>query len=163
MKIKSIDEICNIAGEGTFGRVYECKDKVEDIVVAVKVVRSVERYTESAQIEAEILSKVKERDPHGHSNCVKIIDTFTEGRHYCIVFEKLGWSLYDCLKNNQFYPFTLSAIRCFTRQLIQALAYCHSIGLTHTDLKLENLLLLHDASVTVVDKLLHVNIPEIRG
>ena len=35
---------------GTFGRVLECLDKQRDRVVAIKVVRRVEKYTESAKV-----------------------------------------------------------------------------------------------------------------
>ena len=51
-------------GVGTFGRVLECVDTTaqsqhDDGIVAIKVIRSVKRYLEAAQIEAEILQHIQ--------------------------------------------------------------------------------------------------------
>jgi serine/threonine protein kinase len=39
---------------GTFGRVLECHDKQRDMVVAIKVVRKVEKYSESAKVSEQL-------------------------------------------------------------------------------------------------------------
>lgn len=49
------DKIIREAGLGTFGRVLECLDKQRNIIVAIKVVRQVEKYTESAKVRGVIL------------------------------------------------------------------------------------------------------------
>lgn len=43
-------KILREAGVGTFGRVLECVDKKRNLIVAIKVVRKVEKYTESAKV-----------------------------------------------------------------------------------------------------------------
>lgn len=48
-------EVLNHLGDGTFGRALLCRDNINDEKVAVKVVRAVSRYAESAKIEANIL------------------------------------------------------------------------------------------------------------
>ena len=45
-------------GVGTFGRVLECLNTKTDKKVAIKVVRRIRKYTESAAIEADILRDV---------------------------------------------------------------------------------------------------------
>ena len=57
------------------------------------------------------------------------------------VFEKLGLSLYDFLRVNQYRPFKVDVVRAFGRQLLESVAYLHSLQLIHTDLKPENILL----------------------
>ena len=67
-----------------------------------------------------------------------------------MVMDLLGESLYDVLKENDYHPFPMAYIRSILRdvrlldecnlQLFDALAFLHGFGLTHTDLKLENLL-----------------------
>ncbi len=57
------------------------------------------------------------------------------------VFEKLGLSLYDFLSLNQYRPFKVDVVRDFGRQLLESVAYLHSLELIHTDLKPENILL----------------------
>ncbi len=58
-----------------------------------------------------------------------------------MVFERLGLSLYDFLRKNSYRPFHADIIRAFGRQLLEAVAYLHDLGLIHTDLKPENILL----------------------
>lgn len=43
-------KILREAGVGTFGRVLECVDKKRNLIVAIKVVRKVDKYTESAKV-----------------------------------------------------------------------------------------------------------------
>uniref|UniRef100_K3WAZ2 Protein kinase domain-containing protein n=1 Tax=Globisporangium ultimum (strain ATCC 200006 / CBS 805.95 / DAOM BR144) TaxID=431595 RepID=K3WAZ2_GLOUD len=135
--------ICE-AGLGTFGRVLECLDKQRNIVVAIKVVRQVEKYTESAKIEAAILQDVNDKDENNESLCVRMYKWFEYKGHVCMVFERLGCSLYDYLKNHDYKPFPLHCIRAYAWQLLTALEFIHSIKLIHTDLKPENILLVDD-------------------
>ncbi len=54
-------EVLAHLGDGTFGRALKCKDRRTDEVVAVKIVRAVSRYAESAKIEANILKDLKSK------------------------------------------------------------------------------------------------------
>lgn len=140
-------EIVRDLGLGTFGRVVACIDHRRKEEVAIKIVRNVKRYYESAQIEADILRHVNSRrDERATALCVLLKDHFTTiSRHYCLVFESLGWSLYDFLKHTDFQPFPLECIQDFSQQLLSALEFLHSFQLIHTDLKPENILLLSNA------------------
>jgi dual-specificity kinase/CDC-like kinase len=74
--------------------------------------------------------------------CGILLDRFDLPQgHYCLVFECLGPSLYDFLKQHDYRPFPLYCVRDFARQLLDALDFLHSFSLIHTDLKLENILL----------------------
>lgn len=61
------DRIVSVAGEGTFGLVFNCIDKKYDALVAVKAVRSVPRYLDAAEVEIEILERINREDPHDKS------------------------------------------------------------------------------------------------
>lgn len=61
-----------------------------------------------------------------------------------MVFERLGCSLYDYLKNHDYKPFPVRCIRAYAWQLLTSLEFIHSIKLIHTDLKPENILLVDD-------------------
>ncbi|KAH7314601.1 hypothetical protein KP509_21G010400 [Ceratopteris richardii] len=128
-------------GEGTFGRVLECMDVESHEIVAIKVVRSTEKYREDAMIEIGHLQTIGRNDKSGSRGCVQMRRWFDYRNHICIVFEKLGPSLYDFLQNNGFQPFSIECVRDFGRQLLESLAYMHELGLIHTDLKPENILL----------------------
>jgi len=72
------DVICKEIGLGTFGKVFKCRDKKYDDIVAVKVVRGVKKYVESARIEADILGHVYDRQKEVGANCcVKLYSHFS--------------------------------------------------------------------------------------
>jgi len=111
--------------------------------VAIKIVRNVRRYYESAMIEADICERVnREQSRQNKDFCAQMLDRFSlSSGHYCLVFECLGRSLYDFLKMHDYQPFPMYCVRDFSRQLLAALDFLHGFGLIHTDLKPENILL----------------------
>ncbi|KAI5403420.1 Serine/threonine-protein kinase afc3, variant 2 [Lathyrus oleraceus] len=127
-------------GEGTFGRVLECWDRQTRDYVAIKVIRSIQKYRDAAMIEVGVLERLVKSDV-GCSRCVQIQKWFDYRNHICIVFEKLGPSLFDFLKRNKYCPFPVDLVREFGRQLLESVAYMHELRLIHTDLKPENILL----------------------
>lgn len=143
--IKDRYKVLGLAGQGTFGTVLEVLDKRRNERVAMKVVRSVRRYLEAAQVEIEILDKIRQADVNRNSLCVRLYKSFEchhrRQRHVCIVFERLGRSLYEFIKRNNYAGFSLQHVKEFGHQILQAVLFCHSIKLVHTDLKPENILL----------------------
>ncbi|KAH8504317.1 hypothetical protein H0E87_011832 [Populus deltoides] len=133
-------KILSKMGEGTFGRVLECWDRQTREYVAIKVVRSIHKYRDAAMIEVDILQRVAKNEK-ASSRCVQIRNWFDYRNHICIVFEKLGPSLFDFLKRNKYSPFPVDLVREFGRQLLESVAYMHDLRLIHTDLKPENILL----------------------
>ncbi len=122
---------------------YTCKEDLSsDRTVAIKVIRDIKRYTEAAVVEARILDAVNRADPEGISHCVRYYGSFHHENHLCLVFERLGASLYDYLKANRYRPFPLYCVQSFADQLVTAVAFLHEMRLTHTDLKPENILLM---------------------
>ncbi|KAH9761031.1 serine/threonine-protein kinase AFC3 [Citrus sinensis] len=134
-------KILSKMGEGTFGRVLECWDRQTQERVAIKVVRSIRKYRDAAMIEIDVLQHLAKNDKGGSSHCVQIRNWFDYRNHICIVFEKLGPSLFDFLKRNKYCPFPVDLVREFGRQLLESVAYMHDLRLIHTDLKPENILL----------------------
>lgn len=92
---------------------------------------------------------LQKKDPEGKFQIVKLIDAFEYKRNYCMIFEKLGLSLYELLKKNDYrgfieinaisiflllgYPIDL--IQSFLRQMLKSIGFLHKNKLTHTDLK----------------------------
>ena len=134
----------SLLGEGTFGRVLEAKETKSNTVRAVKVVKPYPQCIKEAKIEAKILQKVQESDPYNEFHILRLVDTFSFNKHFCLVFERLGKSLYDLLERNRFRGFQLAEIQSFAVQILESLSFMSSIGLTHTDLKPENILFVND-------------------
>jgi dual-specificity kinase len=143
MLLNSRYSVEKLLGDGTFGRVLGAYDRQEDRAVAIKVIRDVKRYIENAKIEADILSDIRKVDPQGvSSRSAVMFENFPYQRHYCIVMEVVGISLYDFLKKNSFRGFWMQDIQSFAQQSLEALSFLHlRLQMTHTDLKPENILL----------------------
>ncbi|RVW39810.1 Serine/threonine-protein kinase AFC1 [Vitis vinifera] len=137
-------------GEGTFGQVLECFDNDKKEVVAIKIVRSIHKYREAAMIEIDVLQKLARHDVGG-TRCVQIRNWFDYRNHICIVFEKLGPSLYDFLRKNSYRSFPIDLVRELGRQLLESVAFMHDLRLIHTDLKPENILLVSSDYIKVPD------------
>lgn len=137
-------------GEGTFGQVLECLDNERKEIVAIKIVRSIQKYREAAMIEIDVLQKLGRYDSGG-TRCVQIRNWFDYRNHICIVFERLGPSLYDFLRKNSYRSFPIDLAREFGRQLLESVAFMHDLRLIHTDLKPENILLVSSDYVKVPD------------
>mmetsp|Transcript_64219 Transcript_64219/g.165306 ORF Transcript_64219/g.165306 Transcript_64219/m.165306 type:complete len:501 (-) Transcript_64219:106-1608(-) len=138
-----------LLGDGTFGRVLLCEDRKRHCEVALKVIRPVEKYTKNAKREAEILKDICDADSEKTAGCVRMFETFMhkqEGeRFFCLAFEVLGASLYDVIKRNCYRGFWVQDLQSIAQQMLDALAYLHdNMHLTHTDLKLENVLFQSD-------------------
>lgn len=137
-------------GDGTFGRVLACRDRKLQRRVAVKVVKGVRRFCEHAEAEVEVLAEILRRDVNRDGRCVDMFDAFLhDSLNFCIVFEPLDTSLRDFLKANDNRGFAMVDIREIARQLLQSIAFLHSIGIVHTDLKCRNVML-RDGSFDVV-------------
>nr|XP_043639005.1 serine/threonine-protein kinase AFC2-like isoform X2 [Erigeron canadensis] len=137
-------------GEGTFGQVLECWDKEREEMVAIKIVRGVQKYREAAMIEIDMLQQLGKHD-RGGNRCVQLRNWFDYRNHICIVFEKLGPSLYDFLRKNNYRSFPIDMVREIGRQLLECIAFMHDLRLIHTDLKPENILLVSPDYVKVLD------------
>uniref|UniRef100_A0A3B4BA69 dual-specificity kinase n=1 Tax=Periophthalmus magnuspinnatus TaxID=409849 RepID=A0A3B4BA69_9GOBI len=138
--LNSREIVCTL-GEGAFGKVAECIDHGNGARVALKIIKSIDRYREAAMSEVEVLAQLKALDSQNRS-CVHMLHWFDFHGHVCIAFELLGLSTYDFLKENNFQPFPIDHIRHMAYQIIRAV-HLHKNKLTHTDLKPENILFIN--------------------
>jgi len=155
-----------LLGEGTFGRVLECLDlgpthwKFNDNKairrVAIKVVRAISRYISASKIESSILEKIGTKElayrreyPKSPTNVLRLLDDFMEGENHCLVFNRLGPSLYDFLKQNKYKGYFVSDIQAIAQDCLSALAFLqdHCDEVAHTDLKPENILLVSNQRI----------------
>ncbi|XP_074557393.1 serine/threonine-protein kinase AFC2-like [Curcuma longa] len=143
-------KILSKMGEGAFGQVLECWDQEIKEMVAIKIVRSNREDRKDAMIEIGILQLLGKDDANA-SRCVQIRKWFDYRNHICIVFEKLGPSLYDFLRKNNFRSFPIDLVREFARQLLECVAFMHDMRLIHTDLKPENILLVSPEYIKLPD------------
>ncbi|RDA94882.1 hypothetical protein CP533_4253, partial [Ophiocordyceps camponoti-saundersi (nom. inval.)] len=134
-------QITRLLGQGTFGKVVQARDRRRNCLVAVKIIRSVQKYRDASRIELRVLATLRANDEENRNRCIHLRDCFDYRGHICIVMDLLGQSVFDFLKGNGFVPFPNSQIQSFARQLFTSVAFLHDLQLIHTDLKPENILL----------------------
>lgn len=101
------------------------------------------------------VNQVKESNPDAVVNVVELQDHFlftgVNGTHMCFVYEMLGPSMLDLIKHYNYRGIPSSIVRPLVHdviiamsdssQMLTGLAFLHSCGIIHTDLKPENVLL----------------------
>ncbi|ORZ10989.1 kinase-like domain-containing protein [Lobosporangium transversale] len=137
--------IVRLLGQGTFGKVVECFDRETGRHCAIKIIRAVQKYRDASKIETRVLNTLKKNDPPNAYKCLHLNDCFVHRNHVCMVFDLLGQSIYDWLKDNSFCPFPPNQIQYFAYQLLKSVEFLHRLRLIHTDLKPENILLANGA------------------
>jgi dual-specificity kinase len=111
-----------LLGQGTFGKVVQAQDKKRHKLVAIKIIRSVQKYRDASRIELRVLQTLMLNDKDNRNRCIHLRDCFDYRGHICIVMDLLGSSVFDFMKSNNFVPFPNSQIQSFARQLLTSVA-----------------------------------------
>ena len=151
-------KILKTLGEGTFGRVFQCQKLGTARLFALKIIRPKQKYIEAAKYEVEMLKEIKDKSDllkksnknfRSHwidlHNSFKFVSPFNESEtHVWLVFESLGKSLFEFIKENNYRGFHVDHIMTIAQQMFEALAFIHEMGIVHTDIKPENILFQKD-------------------
>ncbi len=138
-------------GEGGMGRVYAAHDPELARDVAVKVVRdqSVENVARIARFvsEAQITGQLE------HPGVVPVheVGVTPDGALYYVMKRLRGRSLREVLRSQDEEPWSLHRLLSVFVQVCDALAFAHSRGVLHRDLKPDNLMIGEFGEVLVVD------------
>ena len=129
-------------GKGSYGKVYEVKNKTTGEIRACKQL-SKSNISNLKKFEKEIELLIKT----DHPNIIKLYEVFEDDRFIYLVMEKCnGGELFDRIINhiqsNKMYTEKDAAI--IFQQLMSAIVYCHDNGIVHRDLKPENLLYINE-------------------
>jgi serine/threonine protein kinase len=125
-------------GKGSFGVVYQATDKSTNEVVAIKRVLQDRRYKNR---ELQIMKMVH------HPNIVTLKDSFYENQKeevfLNLVLDYMPKNLYEVAStyNKQRKQMPILYTKLYIYQLCRALAYIHSLGICHRDIKPQNLLI----------------------
>ncbi|CAH2225114.1 Homeodomain-interacting kinase 2 [Pelobates cultripes] len=146
-------EVQELLGSGTFGQVVKCVKKGTSENVAIKMLKNHKYVAEDAQEEIKILTQLNKERPD-EFNVIKAHEFFLYNNIICLVFEMLHMSLFDYMESIG-GSFPVRMIRPIVAQVGIALAKLKSLGIIHTDLKPDNIMLVdnitHPLKVKVID------------
>ncbi|XP_014471219.1 PREDICTED: cyclin-dependent kinase-like 4 isoform X1 [Dinoponera quadriceps] len=134
-------------GEGSYGVVFQCRDRQTGKLVAVKKFQQTEDdplIRKIALREIRLLKNLK------HPNLVNLLEVFRRKRKLHLVFEYCENTL---LNEMEKYPTGCPDLttRQLTWQILQGVAYCHRLGCVHRDVKPENILITGEGVVKLCD------------
>uniref|UniRef100_A0A915EYH6 cyclin-dependent kinase n=1 Tax=Echinococcus canadensis TaxID=519352 RepID=A0A915EYH6_9CEST len=149
MNTKYIKE--EIIGSGTYGTVFQARDKFTGERFAIKQIL-IDNFDNG--IPASTMREIGvliELNQFNHPNIVEIHEIIHEDRNISIVFECFDWDLKKYIdflrksghkfKCNPCGGLPVALVKAFTRQLLDALRFCHKYKIMHRDIKPSNLLL----------------------
>lgn len=132
-------------GEGTYGVVYKAQSADGQMVALKKI-----RITDVEEgISTTTVREIALLQTLNHRNVVKLLDVVWQDHKVYIVFELVDQDLKVLLDHRikDHLRMTPDEVWGITGQLLQGLAYCHSRGVMHRDIKPQNILIGDNCSV----------------
>ncbi len=105
-----------------------------------------EKATRQFFLEARLLAKLT------HDHLPKVTDYFDEGGNYYLVMSLIeGKDLETLQKENNGVQFSEKQVKAWIIQVIDAVDYCHKMGVIHRDIKPSNVMVAEDGKATLID------------
>lgn len=151
-------------GSAAFSTTYRCIDLSSDgdgpdghEQVCLKVIKNTKDFFDQSLDEIKILELLRQTGMCNEKSIVEMKTFFYYREHLIIVTELLRQNLFEfgkfIIDHNEEPYFTLPRLAYITRQCLVALEYVHSLGLVHSDVKPENILLgsYSRATIKIID------------
>ncbi|KAJ4786913.1 CBL-interacting serine/threonine-protein kinase 15 [Rhynchospora pubera] len=141
-------EVGRLLGQGTFAKVYLAKNLKSGQTVAIKAFDKEKVFkvslTEQIKREISVMKMVN------HPNIIKLYEVMATKKkiYFAMEYAKGGELFQKIAKGGRVKE---EIAHRYFRQLIDAVDFCHSRGIYHRDLKLENLLLDEEDNLKVTD------------
>lgn len=130
--------VLDLIGQGAFAKVAKCVKSATNETVAVKITKK--RSATTAEEEVAILQKLRPFDPDTW-HFVRWDSSFIYKAHLCQEFELLDMNLKEFVNMRPTSSLPLRDVRPILHQVATALQFLKSLGIAHSDLKPENIML----------------------
>ena len=139
-------------GQGGMGAIYRAVDTRLNVLVAIKEMfpqpdldaALLAELRQQFQQEALVLARLQ------HPNLVRVTDFFEEGGNAYLVMDFMsGHSLAQYIESWGAIP--EAQVLAWAAELLDALAYCHSRGIIHRDVKPQNVIIRPEGQAVLVD------------
>ncbi|CAH8385359.1 unnamed protein product [Eruca vesicaria subsp. sativa] len=142
-------ELGRLLGSGSFAKVHVARSIETNQLVAIKTIDK--KRTAKAGMEPRIIREIEAmRRLHHHPNILKIHEVMaTKTKIYLVMELAAGGEIFTkILRSGRLQE---PEARCYFQQLASALTFCHREGISHRDVKPENLLLDKEGNLKVSD------------
>uniref|UniRef100_A0A8D0AY09 Protein kinase domain-containing protein n=1 Tax=Sander lucioperca TaxID=283035 RepID=A0A8D0AY09_SANLU len=129
--------VLDLIGQGAFAKVAKCVKSATNETVAVKIRKK--RSATEAEEEDAILQKLRAFDPDTW-HFVRWDSSFIYKAHLCQEFELLDMNLKEFVNMRHTSSLPLRDVRPILHQVATALQLLKSLGISHSDLKPENII-----------------------
>lgn len=134
-KITAKYDVKAVIGKGSFSRVLRVENRISKQPYALKIIEA-PGGREAFEAELSVLRRLN------HPNVIKLIEVFESNHKVYMVMElATGGSLLDRLESRGYLPEDDS--RDVIKMVLNGVQYLHILGITHRDLKPDNLLYYH--------------------
>lgn len=140
-------ELGRLLGKGTFAKVYHARNIKTGMSVAIKMIDK-EKVMKVGMIE-QIKREISVMRLVKHPNIVQLYEVMaSKSKVYFVMEHVKGGELFNKVSKGKLNE---DAAKMYFKQLISAVDFCHSRGVYHRDLKLENILLDENGNLKVSD------------
>ncbi|XP_039131424.1 CBL-interacting serine/threonine-protein kinase 4-like [Dioscorea cayenensis subsp. rotundata] len=141
-------ELGRVLGRGTFAKVYHARALSDGTNVAIKVLDKPEAVCSG--MAPRILREVSAMSRLSHPNIVRLHEVMaTKSKIYLVMEHARGGELFARISRRGRLPEPMA--RRYFQQLVSALRFCHARGVSHRDVKPQNLLLDRDGNLKISD------------
>ena len=130
---------------GTYSKAFQVKENASGIICVMKRITVNEKDTplnksgeDQGMMTELIMREINTHKLFDHPNIVKLHGYFTDEKYYYLITEYGGDELFTIVSEMK-YEYTDDEVRDLFRMALTAAAKCHSEGVMHRDIKLENL------------------------
>ena len=141
-------EIQEIIGIGGMSVVYKAYDRLDDRIVAVKILK--DEYMANEEFRMRFKNESKAISVLSHPNIVKVYDVnFGDDLQYIVMEYVEGITLKEYIERQRVLD--VREAEHFAIQILRALQHAHDKGIVHRDIKPQNIMLLPNANIKVTD------------
>lgn len=144
-------QILSKLGEGQFGQVFAVSEitstNQEHPIYALKITKSHSEYRDQAQKEADLMKYISEYSSDDEmEHIIRFIRSFIFKNHLVILTEILSMNLMTIIEKKKYIGLPLNLIQSIVRTILEALSTLLRLGIVHSDVKPENILLVNGTS-----------------
>ncbi|KAF1964466.1 kinase-like protein [Bimuria novae-zelandiae CBS 107.79] len=137
-----------VLGSGAGGSVRLLKRSSDGVTFAVKQFRARHSYESERDYNKKVTAEFCIGSTLHHGNIIETMDLVNERGNYYVVMEYAPFDLFAIVMTGKM---SREEVSCCTLQILNGVAYLHSMGLAHRDLKLDNVVVNEHGIMKIID------------